>query len=111
MKISLVPSDSVAVVAGDARIISFAGIDPTVHAVQFDTAKAKGHVEFLADMEPRLENEEITDFAPYQVYVDRWVAAAPPPPPPPGPVVIDPIDELRVAMKADPTLLDKLKAV
>lgn len=29
----------------------------------------------------------------------------------PKPVAPDPIDELRAAMKADPTLLDKLKAV
>lgn len=95
MKISLVPSDNVAVVGGDARQISFAGIDPTIHAVQFDTVKSKGHVEFLEDIEPRLQNEEITDFAPYQIFVDRWTAAAPPPPPPPTQAELD-----RIARRA-----------
>ena len=29
----------------------------------------------------------------------------------PRPSIIDPVDELRLALKADPTLLDKIKAL
>jgi len=46
-----------------------------------------GHIEFLADLDPRPANQVFTDFTPYQVFVDRWTAAAPPPPPPPPPPV------------------------
>lgn len=111
MKISLIPSDSVAIIDGVARKISFSGVAPLIHAIQFDTMKGKGHVEFLQDLEPRVDNLEITDLAGAQVFVDRWVTAAPPPPDPVLPPEPDPIDELRTALIADPTLLNKLKAV
>lgn len=82
MKITIVQSDSVVGVDGVFRQVSLAGFDPTIHAVQFDTVKAKGQIEFLADLDPRPGNQVFTDFTPYQVFVDRWTAAAPPPPPP-----------------------------
>jgi len=96
MRISLIPSDGIAVVGGIARQISFTGIAFNIHAVQFDTIKGKGHIEFLPDLEPRQENTEITDFQPYQVFMDRWTAAAPPPPPPPTPEEI-----AKVARRAE----------
>lgn len=75
MKISLIPADEHAFVDGVSRKIDFAGIDPTIHAVQFDTVKGTGHVEIIDG-----DNQALTDFTPYQIFVDRWTAAAPLPP-------------------------------
>jgi hypothetical protein len=83
MRVSFIPSDGVAVVNGVARQIDFSGVDPAVHAVQYDTLLDKGRVELTQlndDDEPFVVEEKITDFSNYQVYLDRWTAAAPPAP-------------------------------
>lgn len=101
MKITILQSDSNVGVDGAFRQISLAGLDPTIHAVQFNTVLAKGHIEFLADLDPRPANQPITDFTPYQVFLDRWTAAAPPPPPPP----IDQSDMDNIAKRDKAILL------
>ena len=82
-RITIVPNDNIVIVDGEARTISMAGIDPTIHAVQwFDDV---GEVEFN-DGTP---HATIINFAPFQVFVTRWTDAAPPPLTPPT------LDELK----------------
>ena len=80
MKITIIPSDKVVLVDRVARLIDMAGIDLTIHAVQFDTGAGQGHIERISG-----NNEAINTIAPFQTFIDRWTAAAPVPPPPPTP--------------------------
>jgi hypothetical protein len=85
MKIVIIPSDTLVGVNRVFRVVDMSGIDADIHAVQFDTVASKGHIEFSMDLDPRPGNQAITDFSPFQVFLDRWTAAAPviePPPPP-----------------------------
>jgi len=73
-RITIIPDDGNVIVDGEARTVSMAGIDPTIHAVQwFDTA---GEIEFN-DGKP---HEQIDDISPFQGFVQRWNNAATPPP-------------------------------
>lgn len=103
MKITIIPSDSIVGVDGLYRRVDVSDIDPAIHAVQFDTAKAAGEIEYRADAlmtvtvaapteedpyavrveQLRRQNTPITELGTLQVYVDRWTAAAPVPPPQP----------------------------
>lgn len=83
MKITVIRSDAVVGVDGVFRNIDVSNLDPTIHAIHFDTTQSKGNVEFKAYTDKG--NLWLTDFAPYQIYLDRWTAAAPPPFVPPVP--------------------------
>jgi hypothetical protein len=120
MRITIIREDGVVGVDRVFRQVDLSGLDPSIHAIQYDTANGAGEIEYDAaatvEAEVRDEtaereeaaaadtpeaiaalkaiykktlvrhaNEMLTDFSPYQVYVDLWIAAAPPPPPPPGP--------------------------
>lgn len=74
MKITIIPSDAIVGVSRVFRAISMAGIDPSIHAVQFDTNTNAGHVERAG-----MPNEPISSILPFQVFLDRWTAAAPVP--------------------------------
>lgn len=90
MKITILPSDGVVGVDGLFRLVDLADVSPTIHAVQIDTAKNRGEIEFReAEDGSRAANERITDFTPFQKYVDRFTAAAPLPPTPPTQAEID----------------------
>lgn len=116
MRITIVQDDGVAGVDGVFRRIDVSELAGEIRAVQFDTERGAGHIEFdpgvtvevdVRDFEAekraeraagddrekqaqlkmitkkgrvRRAPEPISDFAPYQVYLDRWHAAAPPPP-------------------------------
>jgi hypothetical protein len=82
VKVTIIPSDGKVGVDGVFRSVSMAGIDPSIHAVQFDT-RGGGHVEFKQDLNPRPDNQKLASIAAFQVFLDRWTAAEPPPPPPP----------------------------
>lgn len=49
MRITIIPSDGVVGVDGVFRQVSMAGIDPAIHAIQFDTTKGAGEIEYRAD--------------------------------------------------------------
>lgn len=107
MKITLIPSDGVVGVDRVFRKVSMDGIDPTIHAVQFDTATSLGHIEYDSDARVRRENQEITDIAPFQVFIDRWSVAKPDPQTvPPDPVeakrsaALRILDEIRLEQAA-----------
>ena len=78
MRVTIIVSESRVGVDGEFRVVDLAGLNMTIHAVQWDSVLSAGDIEYR---QPR-RNEKITNFAPYQVFVDRWTAAAPPPPPP-----------------------------
>jgi hypothetical protein len=86
MKLTIIPNDGVVGVDGVFRTVSMAGIDPTIHAVQFDDSKGGGEVEsILLGVTP----QKITDRSAFQPFVDRWTAAAPPVPVPPTQAQLD----------------------
>ena len=70
-RITLIPVDGVCGVNGVFRNINFAGIDPTIHAVQWKDTK--GRIEYNDGKEQKV----IDDISPYQVFLDRWTGAAP----------------------------------
>lgn len=81
MKLTIIPSDGLVGVDGTFYPVDMTGIDPGIHAVQFNGAA--GEIEFVDKADA---NEEIKDVAAFQFLIDRWQAAhdlatAPPPPP------------------------------
>lgn len=79
MKITIIQDDGVVGVDRVFRKVDLNDLDPAIHAIQWDGVKGCGHIEFDDDLDPRRENETLTDFSAFQVFVDRWSAAAPPP--------------------------------
>ena len=86
-RITIVPDDNTVIVDGEARReISMAGIDPTIHAVQWkDTA---GEIEYNDGK----RHKKIVSISPFQSFIDRWANAAIPPPT---------LDDLKATKKAD----------
>ena len=81
MIVTIVPEDRVVLVDREARTVDLAGIDPDIHAVQWDGVK--GEIEYKRGT--KRGPEKIDTIAAFQVFINRWTAAAPPPPPPPLP--------------------------
>jgi len=77
MRYTIIQDDGVVGVDGVFRRVDLSGLDPEIHAIQFDTAKELGHIEYDAELEPRKDNDALKSFAAYQLFVDRWTAAAP----------------------------------
>ena len=77
MRVTIIQEDGVVGVDGVFRRVDLSDLDANIHAIQWDSEKGKGHIEYDDSLEPRLENAELRDFAPYSVYVSRWEAAAP----------------------------------
>jgi hypothetical protein len=78
------------------KLVDLTGIDPTIHAVDWNTVSNNGHVEYNDGK----RNELITDFSPYQQYVDAWNTAPDPPAPPPP---ADPTTDPRLDLLPDTT--------
>ena len=100
MQITIVPSDHRVDVDGELRVIDMAGVDPTLHALKFDTVVGKGRA-WHKDANGDCWQADVLDFTPHQVFMDRWTAAAPsPPPPPPPPVDASDLANLQKEVKA-----------
>lgn len=72
MRITIVADDNLVIVDGvSAYGVDLSGLDPTVHAVQWDGAR--GDIEYRADPDTgdRKMNFCIVDETPYLVYVER----------------------------------------
>ena len=109
MRLTIIPSDGVVGVDGLFRPVSMAGIDPAIHAVQFDDLTNTGEIEYK---QRGKSPDAITDRAAFQSFIARWTAAAPPPPPPPGPPSPPTeMQELEAYLKAKPSRLTALKAL
>lgn len=80
MRITIIQDDGLVGVDGLFRAVDLADLDPDIHAIQFDTGKGTGHVEYDPDAQDRKPNRPIgvTAFRPYQKYVTRWKAAGAP---------------------------------
>lgn len=107
-RITIVPSDNHVVIDGVARKINMAGIDSTIHAVQWFSTK--GEIEYN-DGKP---HKKITSINPFQAFIDRWTAAAPPPPlpDPPKSEADVTVKELITQMIKDGTMtLEKITAI
>jgi len=66
-------TDGFAYINRVARRIDLSGLDPNIHAVQWDGTR--GHIEF----KDRSPNQNIDSITRFQTYIDRWVAAVPVP--------------------------------
>jgi len=113
MRITIIQGDGVVGVDGLFLRVDLSGLDPAIHAIQFDTDRGLGSIEYdpgatrpieVRDVAAedaawaaaraagtpehkidvpvmkKIEHvprapERIEDFAPYQVFVDRWIAA------------------------------------
>lgn len=76
MIVTIIPSDGNVLVDGEVRTVDMTGIDPAIHAVQWDGTA--GEIEYTRADGRR--NEVIADISPFQVFIDRWTAAEEPPP-------------------------------
>ena len=84
MKITIVQDDGVVGIDGEFRQVDLSSLDPLIHAIQFDTTKDRGHIEYDEDESgKRQPNLIITDIAAFQPYIDAWNALTPQPAPEP----------------------------
>lgn len=72
--VTIIADDGVVGVDGVFRSVDLGGLDPDIHAVQWDGAV--GEIEYRDGRPPAA----ISDFASFQPFVDLWTAAAPPAP-------------------------------
>lgn len=81
MKITIIQADGLVGVDGVFRAVDLADLDADIHAVQFDTSRGAGHIEYDPEAQARKPNRPIgaTAFRPYQKYVTRWKAVGKPP--------------------------------
>jgi len=75
-RITIVPSDGIMIVDGVARDIDMTGIDPTIHAVQWQGTR--GEIEY----NDTKSHEQIDDITPFDSFLALWTAAVPPIPKP-----------------------------
>lgn len=91
MRVVIVAEDSRVSVEGASEMVDLSTLDEDIHVVQW--YGTVGEVEYKHDFveNTRKPNTRITDFAPYQKYVDAWMVEAQKPLP------------LPVAKPAEPT--------
>ena len=98
MKIAIVKDDSVVGVDGEFRSVDVSDLDDTIQALQFNTTLGRGRIWFKAETDKG--QADLESFTPYQVYLDRWVAAAPIVTPPPPPVDQSDLDLIQKQLRA-----------
>ena len=76
MRVTIIADDSHVYVEEQPLVVDLTGLDPEIHAVQW--YGSVGEVEYRHDHVAgvRQPNLRITDFAPYRVFVDRWMHEA-----------------------------------
>jgi hypothetical protein len=82
----IIADDSMVIVDGAGLVVDLTGIGATIHAVQWNAVSATGFIEYKGNADgTKPPPTQITDFTPYNVYLDRYeaIANAPPPTPPP----------------------------
>lgn len=93
-RITIIPADGMVGVDFIFRKVDLAGLDPDIHAVQWDGVN--GHVEYRTKGKPP---KRLSNIVPYQKYIDSWNAVLPPPAPPAPPTDDERIDG---AIASDP---------
>jgi hypothetical protein len=91
---SVVKADNFVVIDGIAKPVDCSSLDPTIHAIQWNEERQKGHIEFV-DEDPNdgicEPNINIDSIAPYQFLIEAWQAYVPPEPEPlplPAPIEV-----------------------
>lgn len=88
MHITIIQDDGIVGVDGMFRAVDLSDLDPSYHAIHYDTVKATGHIEHDDDLEPRPPNirfgAESWELR-FKKFFERWMAAAPAAPPPETP--------------------------
>jgi hypothetical protein len=76
MRVTIIADDSKVVVEGQLEIVDLSTLDEEIHAVQW--YGTVGEVEYKHDYieNTRKPNDRITDFSPYQKFVDAWEVEA-----------------------------------
>jgi len=77
MRATIIADDNAVYVSGEALAVDLAGLDPDIHAVQWHGEAGIGEIEYRYHFatNTRRPNERFADFAPFQVFVDRWNVA------------------------------------
>jgi len=83
MRVTIIVDDSHVYVEEQALKVDLTGLDEDIHAVQW--YGTVGEIEYRHDHieNVRKANEQFIDFAPFQVFVDRWMVEAQKPDPVP----------------------------
>lgn len=75
MRLTIIADDGAVYVDGVAFAVDLSGIDPAIHAVQWNDGL--GEIEYRADLDGRRRgNAPFVDIAPFQPFIERWHAAA-----------------------------------
>ncbi len=74
--LTIIPVENKVYIDGIPMTVDCSSIDSTIHAIQFNVERGKGHIEFVDD-DPndgqRKTNETITTIDPYQELVSAWM--------------------------------------
>jgi hypothetical protein len=75
MRVTIIAEENRVNVEGQSKTVDLSTLAEDIHVVQW--YGTVGEVEFKTDYveNTRKHNERITDFAPYQKFVDAWTAA------------------------------------
>ena len=78
MQFTIIADDNQVYVEGHMLVVDLTGLDPNIHAVQWNGVTNTGWIECKHDPHTgaRQLNEKITDPSPYQAFIDRWETAA-----------------------------------
>jgi len=84
MRVTIIANDSTVYVEEQPLKVDLTGINEDIHAVQW--YGTIGEIEYRHDYvkNTRMPNERFMDFAPFQVFVDRWMVEAQKPDPLPA---------------------------
>jgi hypothetical protein len=84
MRVVIVAEDSRVSVEGQSEKVDLSTLDEDIHVIQW--YGTVGEVEYKNDYvaNTKKRNDRITDFAPYQKYVDAWMVEAQKPLPVPA---------------------------
>ena len=80
MRVSIIREDNLVVVDGEAHAVNLENLPAHIHAIQWNGNINQGQLEYAGLVHPvtkavvKLPNEPLSDFAPYQSYVDAWKA-------------------------------------
>lgn len=76
MRVTIIADDSHVYVEEQPLKVDLTGLDEEIHAVQWYGTVGEIEYRYYPIENTRKANERFTDFAPFQVFVDRWMVEA-----------------------------------
>lgn len=76
MRVTIIADDSQVYVEEQALKVDLTGLYEDIHAVQWYGTVGEIEYRYNAVENTRRPNDRFTDFAPFQVFVDRWMVEA-----------------------------------